>query len=83
MDRVARRGRIPGRRFVVLDVGAALMSEGRALGDESVDSLRPQDFELMDGIAAAIARRPTSFAGSAPSASSAPDVAIVPPEGTW
>ena len=51
MDRVARRGRIPGRRFVVLDVGAALMSEGRALGDESVDSLRPQDFELMDGIA--------------------------------
>lgn len=51
-----------------------------ALGDESVDAIHPHDYELMDGIAAAIARRSTSFRSRAPSA---PDVAIVPPEGNW
>ncbi len=51
-----------------------------ALGDESVDAMRPRDHELMDGIAAALARRPTSFESRT---TSAPDIAIVPPEGNW
>lgn len=42
--------------------------------------MRPHDFELMDGIAAAIARRSVTFGLRA---RSTPDVALLPPEGTW
>jgi hypothetical protein len=40
---------------------------------------RPRSFEIMDAIAASIARRPQRLGGLP----SSPDVAILPPEGNW
>ena len=72
-------------------LAVALASPGLADGDDddgdappwgrrdiAPGTVRPAAFEIMDGIAAAIAKRPARFG-----AGSGPDVAILPPEGSW
>ena len=86
-------GPLLGDETSTLRVALALPSAGDRDPDEDDDDLgargavmrgamRPHDYELMDGIAAAIAKRPVSV-GFGLRARGAADVAILPPEGTW
>lgn len=77
-------GVLLGNETAILTV--ALASRGPGYDDDfdglpfgrARTAMRPGSHEIMDAIAAAIAKRPGQRFGSAPS-----DVAILPPEGSW